>query len=85
MKRRNYYEYEKSSIDKPVETKSKFDHSGDTISITNINQMEELALDYLSVKRGGTYYDAFEFSMRLIEVVKRQERMIQELNKNCIV
>lgn len=85
MKRKNYYEYENRSTDKPVITESKFDHTGDTIKVNNIDQMEELALDYLSVKRGGTYYDAFEFSMRLIDVIKRQERVIQELNKNCIL
>lgn len=85
MKRKNYYEYEKRSFDKPVMTESKFDHTGETIKVTNIKQMEELALDYLSVKRGGTYYDAFEFTMRLIDVVKQQSRMIEELNKNYII
>lgn len=85
MKRKNYYEYSKDVPDKPVISKCKFDHEGDTIKINNIKQMEDLAMDYISMKRGGVYFEAFEFSMKLIDSVKKQEQMVNELNKNYTV
>jgi hypothetical protein len=85
MKRKNYYEYEKSSVENPVVSKSKFDHSGETIKVNNIEQLEAVALDYLSMKRGGTYYETFEFTMKMIDVLKQQDRMINELKKNFTV
>lgn len=85
MKRKNYYEYEKSSVENPVISESKFDHDGGSIKVNNIEQLEAVALDYLSMKRGGTYYDTFEFAMKMIDVLKQQDRMISELKKNYTV
>ena len=75
----------KSLVENPVILKSKFDHSGGPIKVNNIEQLEEVALDYLSMKRGGTYYDAFQFTMKMIDVLKQQDRMINELKRNYTV
>lgn len=84
-KRKNYYEYERGADFTAFESPSKFDHDGSTIKVNSVEQLEQLAMDYLSVKRGGTYYSSFEFTLKLIRALKEQSRIIQELHKNTII
>lgn len=84
-KRADYYNYQKSYDTKPFESKSKYDHDGKTISVQNVQQLEQLAMDYLSVKRGGTYYEAFERTLELIDMLRNQSRAINEMQKNYTI
>jgi len=84
-KRNNYYKYQNSDDVKPFDAKSKYDHNGRTIPITTPQELEELAMDYLSVKRAGTYYEAFEFTLKIMAVMKIQARTIEEYEKNFTV
>jgi hypothetical protein len=84
-KRKNYYEYERSSDFTAFDSPSKYDHEGSTIKINSVDALESLAMDYLSTKRGGTYYDSFEYTLKLISVMKQQARVIEELHNNTII
>lgn len=84
-KRKNYYEYERGADFKAFESPSSYDHDGPTIKINSVEQLEHLAIDYLSVKRGCTYYDSFEFTLKLISALKEQARVIQQLHDNTII
>ena len=84
-KRTDYYNYQKSCDTKPFESKSKYDHDGKTISVKCVQDLENVATDYLCVKRAGTYYDAFEYTLKLIEVLKKQSRAIEEMQKNFTI
>jgi len=80
--RKNYYEHVKHTDGKPFVSESKYDHDGATISVKNIEQLEQLAMDYLSMKRSGTYYEAFEYMLKMINSYRSQTRAIQELHNN---
>mgnify|MGYP003116893171 FL=1 len=80
--RKNYYEHVKHTDDKPFVSESKYDHDGSTIPVNNIEQLERLAMDYLSMKRDGTYYEAFEYMLKTIDSFRSQTRAIQELHNN---
>lgn len=84
-KRTDYYNYQKSYDSKPFESKSEYDHDGKTIPVNNVQDLEKLATDYLCNKRAGTYYAAFEYTLKLIEVLKKQSRAIQEIHKNFTI
>lgn len=81
-KRKDYYNHVKHSDIKPFESVSKFDHDGATISVKNVEQLEQLAMDYLSMKRGGTYYEAFEYTLKMISSFRAQTLAIKELHNN---
>ena len=83
--RRDYYKHYQEYESKPFESKSKFDHDGKPIPINSVDSLHELAMDYLSVKRGGAYYEAFEYTLKMIDVLKRQSRAIEEVHKNFTV
>jgi hypothetical protein len=84
-KRTNYYNFQKSCETKPFESKSEYNHDGKTIPVNNVHDLEKLATDYLCVKRVGTYYDAFEYTIKLIDILKKQTRAIEEMQKNFTV
>jgi len=81
-KRKNYYEHVKHDDSEPFESESKYDHDGSTIPVKNVEQLEQLAMDYLSMKRSGTYYEAFEYMLKMIDNYRSQTRAIQELHNN---
>jgi len=81
-KRKSYYEYGKDSNTKPFESESKFNHDDGVIPINNAEELEKLAMDYLSVKRNCAYYEAFEYTLKLIDMLRDQTRAINELHKN---
>lgn len=84
-KRKNYYAYERSNDTQPFESKSKFDHDGKPIKVKSVDDLHDLAMDYLSCKREGTYYEAFEYTLKLIDILKRQSRTIEEIHKNYTI
>ena len=84
-KRIDYYNYQKTHDTKPFESKSEYDHDGKTISIKNVHDLEKLATDYLCNKRAGTYYAAFEYTLKLIDVLRKQSRAIEKLQKNFTI
>lgn len=84
-KRRNYYEYQKHDTGKPHESKSRYDHDGDTIKVTNIMELEALAHDYVCMKRAGTYFEAFEMVLKMIDVMRKQSRAIDKIQKNYTI
>lgn len=84
-KRTDYYNYQKTDAIKPFESKSQYDHDGKTISIKNVHDLEKLATDYLCNKRAGTYFEAFEHTIKLIDILKKQSRAIEELQKNFTI
>lgn len=83
--RKDYYNYEKSYETKPFESKSEYDHDGKTIPVNSVQDLEKLATDYLCVKRSCTYYEAFEYTLKLIEVLKKQSRAIEEIQENFTI
>lgn len=84
-KRKNYYEHVNHCDFKAFESKSDFDHDGPTININSVSQLEKLAMDYLSMKRGGVYYQAFEYTLKLIATLRTQSHAIAEIHRNTIV
>lgn len=84
-KRNNYYKHQKANDTEPFEAKSKYNHDGRTIPVTTTQELEALAMDYLSVRRAGTYYEAFECVLKVIAVMKIQARTIEEYEKNFTV
>lgn len=81
-KRKDYYNYVKHTNDKPFVSEAKYNHDGATIPVKDIEQLEQLAMDYLSMKRGGTYYEAFEYMLKTIDSFRSQTRAIQELHNH---
>ena len=84
-KRTDYYHYQKSYDTKPFESKSEYDHDGKTIPVNNIQDLEKLATDYLCMKRSCTYYEAFEYTLKLIVILKKQSRAIEEMQENFTI
>lgn len=84
-KRKNYYEYDKGAVDQPFESKSRFDHDGDTIKISDVMDLELLAHDYVCMKRAGTYFEAFDMVLKMIAVMRKQSRAIDKIQKNYTI
>lgn len=84
-KRTDYYNYQKSNDTKPFESKSEYDHTGKTIPVNDVHELEKLAIDYLSTKRAGTYYQAFEYTLKIVDVLKKQSRAIEDMQKNYTI
>lgn len=84
-KRKNYYEHVKSCDSTPFESPDKYDHDGKPIKINSVDELHSLAMDYLSRKREGAYYEAFEYTLKLIDVLKKQSRTIEEIHKNYTI
>lgn len=83
--RKDYYNYEKSTDTQPFESKSKFNHDGEVIHVDNMDSLEELAKDYICTKRAGTYFEAFEMVLKVVDVLRKQSRALDELNSNYTI
>ena len=83
--RQNYYQYQKQHKDKPHESKSRYDHEGDTIKISTIMELEALAHDYVCMKRSCTYFEAFDMVLKMIDVMRKQSRAIDKIQKNYTI
>lgn len=83
--RKNYYEYERTDKPTPYEPEKKYDHDGKTITVKSVDELQKLALDYVSTKRGGTYYEAFDVVLQLIGVLEKQSRAIENIQRNYTI
>jgi len=83
--RKNYYEHQRTDKPTPYEPKKKYNHDGKTITVKSINDLQELALDYVSTKRGGTYFEAFDMVRQLIGILEKQSRAIEDIQRNYTI
>lgn len=84
-KRKDYYSYQREHKDTPFESDKKYDHDGATIKVKDLEQLESLAMDYICTKRAGTYFEAFEYILKVIDVVKKQQQALDQVTKNYTV
>ena len=83
--RKNYYEYQRTDKPTPYEPRKKYDHDGKTIPVKSVDDLQKLALDYVSTKRGGTYFEAFDMVLQLTRVLEKQSRAIEDIQRNYTI